>query len=71
MEGELYIVDIEDETLHSLNPSALLIWNCLKKGLDTEKTAQQLAAEFEVTAESAAGDVKVFVKTLEAKGLIK
>lgn len=69
--GELYIVDIEAETLHSLNPAALLIWNCLEKGLDAEKTARCLAAEFDVTPAAAAKDVEAFIKTLAAKGLIK
>ncbi len=71
MAGELYVVDIEAETLHSLNPAALLIWNCLEKGLDAEKTAVRLAAEFDVAPATAAADVKDFMKTLAAKGLIK
>ena len=69
--GELYVVDIEAETLHSLNPSASLVWDCLKKGLTAERTASRLAAEFDVTPAEAASDVDAFIETLAAKGLLK
>ena len=69
--GELYVVDIEAETLHSLNPPASLIWACLKKGLTAAGTAARLAGEFEVTKEEAEADVEAFIKVLEAKGLVK
>lgn len=68
--GELYIVDIEAETLHALNPTAAFIWECLKKGLTVEKTASRLADEFEVTPETAQNDTELFIKTLKNKGLI-
>lgn len=68
--GELYIVDIEAETLHALNPSAAFIWECLKKGLTTEKAALRLAAEFEVTPGDARNDTEFFIKTLKDKGLV-
>jgi hypothetical protein len=68
--GELYIVDIEAETLHALNPPAALIWECLKKGLSVEKTASRLAAEFEVSPETAVEDTSDFIQTLITRGLI-
>jgi len=69
--GELYIVDIEAETLHSLNLSGSFIWNCLRKGLDAGAIASRLAGEFEVKPEEALKDVKAFLKTLEDRGLVK
>lgn len=69
--GELYIVDIEAETLHSLNPSGMFIWNCLKRGLDAGAAASRLAGEFEVSPEEAASDVAGFIGALETKGLLK
>jgi len=68
--GELYIVDIEAETLHALNPTAAFIWECLKKGLTAEKTASCLVAEFEVTPEEAQNDADLFIETLKTKGLL-
>ena len=69
--GELYVVDVQAETLHSLNPSGTLIWNCLKKGLTAEDAAARLGTEFEVAPGEAAADVTAFIRTLEAKGLLK
>ena len=69
--GELYVVDIEAETLHSLNPPASLIWACLEKGLTAERTAARLADEFEVGREEALADVQNFTEALAAKGLLK
>ncbi|MFA6434355.1 MAG: PqqD family protein [Elusimicrobiales bacterium] len=68
--GELYIVDIEAEILHALNPTAAFLWECLKKGLTAEKAALRLAAEFEVSPQDAQNDTELFIKTLKNKGLI-
>ncbi|HBA59749.1 MAG TPA: hypothetical protein DCZ92_02780 [Elusimicrobia bacterium] len=68
--GELYVVDIEEQTLHSLNPAGTFIWNCLKRGVAREKIASRLAEEFEVPEREAAADTAAFLSTLEAKGLI-
>jgi hypothetical protein len=71
VDGELYIVDIEAEKLHSLNPAGAVIWECLKKGFSPEKTAERVTAEFDVPLKEALEDIKEFVKTLKLRGLVK
>ena len=71
VDGKLYIVDIEDETLHAFNPSAALIWDGIKKGHNREKIVSRLADEFEVAEAAAMKDAEEFIGTLIKRGLIK
>ena len=68
--GEMFIVDIEKETLHNINETGAFLWKCFARGIDAAIAAKSLANEFDVTEEEALADTKEFLKTLEMKGLI-
>lgn len=68
--GELYMVDIEAETLHSLNGTGSLLWACFARGLDETAAARRLAAEYDVAEEQAAADTAAFAAELRKKGLL-
>lgn len=68
--GELYMVDIEAETLHSLNGTAAFIWNCFSEGLNEAGTARRLAADYDVPAELALRDTAALAAELRKKGLV-
>jgi hypothetical protein len=69
--GELYIVDIEKETLHCLNPVGAFIWNGLKKGLAQQEIAALVCEEYEVERAEAEADTEAFIAELAELGLVR
>ena len=64
----------ESEKMHrviELNGTAAQIYDGIAKGLDESGIAAELAAEYGITAEKAAQDVKLVVEKLAAAGVVE
>ena len=68
--GEMFIVDSQRAELHELNGPAAVIWEGLASGKDEDRVVAAVTAEFEVTREEAASDVKDFLDKLAEAGLL-
>lgn len=70
IEGQAFVLEPREKMIHSLNPSASLIWTGLSKGRTQGQIADDLCAEFEVEPAAARADVAEFLEELRAKKLI-
>ena len=73
--GETLIVPVTGhvmdlEAIYVLNPVASRIWELLRSPTTRDRIAERIAAEFEVTLETAAGDADEFLESLRTRGLI-
>lgn len=71
IEGEAFIVDAVNETLHNLNETGTRIWQLLEKGKTFDEIVEIICNEFEVSRKEVEKDIKDFLKELEAKKLIE
>ena len=58
------------EAIYVLNPVASRIWELLRSPTTRDRIAEQIAAEFEVSLDTAAGDADEFLESLRTRGLI-
>lgn len=70
IENEIYIVDVKNSLLYKLNPTATVVWECIKKGKDLNKIVRYVTEEYEVDIETAISDIKQLLADMEQKGLI-
>lgn len=73
--GETILVPIRGdvaqlESIFTMNDSASTLWAGLTEGLDEEALAARLVERFDVTPDEARADVRAFLGTLEAEGLV-
>ena len=73
--GETLIVPVTGhvmdlESIYVLNPVASRIWALLGSPTTTDRIADAVAAEFEVSEREAAADVAEFLDVLRSRGLI-
>ena len=54
-----------------LNPSARLLWQTLEQGADEAALVKALTDKYNVSAQRAAADVKIFVEKLRALGCLE
>ncbi|MBI4656800.1 MAG: PqqD family protein [Elusimicrobia bacterium] len=71
IDGEAFIVDAANHTLHNLNQTGSRIWQMLEKGKNLAEIADAMIEEFEVSKKDAEKDAKEFLKALEQKKLIE
>ena len=67
-------VGAESEKTHrviELNETAARIYDGIEKGLDERTIAAELSAEYGISAEKAAQDVKLVVEKLAAAGVLE
>lgn len=67
-------VGAESEKTHrviELNETAARIYDGIEKGLDEQMIAAELSAEYGISAEKAAQDVKLVVEKLAAAGVLE
>lgn len=69
--NKVTIFDSENSQLLSFNTTATFIFDQLKKGLDSNQVALELARKYEITEVNAKKDVSEFTELLLAKGLAK
>lgn len=60
----------EPNCIMSLNETGAFLWNCMETGAEESELVQKMTDEFEVTEETAAKDVAVFLNQLRQKKLL-
>ncbi len=72
IDGEYYIVDPDNQVLHSLNETGTFIFKQLKKGvIQPEEVVNALCEKFETDALTAEEDVDEFFRKMEKKKIVK
>jgi len=70
IDGSIVIISPEHSMVHELNPTASFVWKRVDGRRTADEIAEQLAAEFDVTRESALADVHELVESLVANQLV-
>jgi radical SAM protein with 4Fe4S-binding SPASM domain len=68
--NETVVYSPDDNTIHSLNETASVIWEFLACKPTVDQIVQHVVREFEVDEEQATQDVKTLLETLAAKKLV-
>jgi hypothetical protein len=69
--GKMFIVDMQNSMLHSINESGNKILELLKKGYDTESITQKFLKEYDVDKQQLEKDISNFVSLLKEKGILE
>jgi len=70
IDGSVVIISPERSMVHELNPTASFIWKKVDGKRTTDEIAEQVAAEFDVTRESALADIHELAESLAANQLL-
>jgi len=70
IDGEIVIISPEDSQVHELNETAALVWKHADGAQTVEEIAAEIAAEFDVTSESAQRDVAELIAQLAERQLL-
>ena len=68
--GEALILTPEDSLLHTLNPVATRVWELLEHETDRERLAETIAAEYDVSPETARNDIDELLASLVEKKVL-
>ena len=70
-DGEAVVIHFETSAYYALNPSGTYLWSCLAEGPgDLKELTEKIAAHYGKVSVEIAADVDVFLKSLEAEGLV-
>lgn len=69
--GEGVLVDLDEKKYFQLNETGLFIWRRLEKGMTAAEIATELAAEYDVSLERAAGSVQRLIENLRTFKLVR
>lgn len=64
IDGEIKILDENQDAILSLNEAASLLWNNLDNAKTVEDMSQILLAEYDLTSDQAKSDIDSFIKLL-------
>jgi hypothetical protein len=70
IEGQAFIINTKESTLHELDETGTLLWKVIEKGGSVEEAARELCGRYEVSMERALSDAREFVSALEKKGIL-
>jgi hypothetical protein len=70
VEGQILILTPREEFLYTVNDSGKMLWQLLVKGATEKKLAAALVKEYGLGEKDALRDVKMFLQTLRAKGIL-
>lgn len=70
IEGQVLVLAPRQESLFTLNASGQLLWAALKRGATQKRLAALLTAEYDLPLAEAQRDVEVFLRELNAKGIL-
>ncbi len=70
VDGELLVLDRENEQIHQLNAIASLIWSCIDGQSGLEQIAARVTEKYEVAPDVAKRDVKKLLEEFSEKNLI-
>jgi phosphatidylserine decarboxylase len=71
IDGEIVIISPEDSQVHELNETAALVWKHADGERSVEQIAAGVAAEYDVSCESAQKDIAELIAQLEEKQLLR
>jgi hypothetical protein len=71
IDGEIVIISPEDSQVHELNETAALVWKHADGEQSVEEIAAGVAAEYDVSCESAQKDIAELIAQLEDKQLLR
>lgn len=70
VDGEAVIVDLSSGKSLGLNATGTFLWSQINGGRDSDSIAASMAAEFEISSETAASDTKEFLSEMSDRALI-
>ena len=70
VEGQILILTPREEFLYTLNASGRLLWELLVRGTTEAKLVHALMSEYALSPAQASSDVRVFIRALNAKGIL-
>jgi hypothetical protein len=68
--GEAVVVNLKENTFHTLNPVATFIWEQADGQIKAKQMIERICREFEVDWETAEKDCLEFLGKLVSKGLV-
>lgn len=68
--SDTFILNRDDSMMHSLNPTAALIWECMDQNLNPIEIAKKISDVFDISFEIAISDTHTFISQCESKKLI-
>lgn len=71
LDGEAVLYESVTESIHQLNITATLVWNCLDGCLRLEDLADGIAAAVDAEPEAVRHDVVAVVRQFAAQGLLE
>lgn len=71
VDGEAVLYHEHALTVHALNPTATVIWNCLDGEVSVGELCDDLAAAFSIQVETLQGDVVEAVREFGRQGLLE
>lgn len=71
LDDKTVIFDGEKSTLYTLNDTASLIFQKLKRGMPVEKIAAFLVKEYGIREETAKKDIETLIADLKKKNILK
>ena len=69
--GEALLLDLRSSNYLVVNPSATVLWRRLAEGTTRDELVAALAAEYELSADQAGGDVDAFLSDCRVRELIE
>lgn len=71
VDGEVVVLDRQSDLIHQLNHTASYIWDRCDGQSTVAEIANQLAAAFQVDADTAVQDVATTIRQLQSLGLLE
>lgn len=71
IEGETVVLNRETDQIHTLNPTASLIWEMLEKQSDMDAIIEKLTSSYSISADTAATDLNKMLQELIQLRLIE
>lgn len=68
--GMAFVITPDSNTMHTLNPTAALVWELAKSGFTIEQAATALTSRFDVTEEVAVNDIAECCSDLVRRGIL-
>jgi hypothetical protein len=70
LDGEVVVLDHDNEKIHQLNATASFVWTRLGGTLDLQAIADELTEQFDVSNHKALGDIRRIVRDFENLKLV-
>ncbi len=70
LDGRWLLIDVEKERIHVLNHTGSLIWTLAQAGASRQEVVNHLVVQYGIPESTAHEDLRTFVDTLAAHGLL-